>query len=649
MSLYVPKKRGRPRKGEVRMWEPPPSLSNNIFCPDLSEEDDAKITAFYKAEPKAFIERFLKIRTKDSEQIRPFLMNTGQQIVYRKIQELRAAKKPIRLVILKCRQLGISTLTEALLFWRARFFRNTNALVVSHEKVSAEAIFEMTKLFYDACPEEIRPQRSRNARGLLRMENPDVNSRPDYPGLSSQIQIATARNVDVGASQTLHAVHASEFARWPHPYETFLSIMQTVPNEPDTFVIVESTARGADDAFHRLWQVATSKSEDNQWIPIFLPFWIEPSYEMDLPCSDEEFLNTLDEYEKDLLREYPPINLRKIQWRRYKIATDCNNSIVDFNREAAPTAAECFAAHGETVFDLDSVHFYMTKTAREGRRGWLRSNGGRNQRTGMPAGKVFFDPDPDGPLTIWRHPVRGEDYVVGIDAAMGTQDDEFERGVISLRDEQDYSAAIVLSSHREQVAEFRSNTVEPYDYAEMLYLLGQYYNYAMLFPEVGNQGSGYAVQYRLKDLGYTRFGMWQRWDHRLKKSTQFIGFEPTAKTLPIMMSVMMKEVRRGADQIPREFLKADAHLPKLVLRSRQLLAEMTTYTINHGNMVGATKGSHDDLVRALGIALLGLDQIPKPRDVEEFGRIAKPDSWYNEGNQRSFSPEGDETPGWMMT
>lgn len=172
----------------------------------LSEAQRSKILAVCRANPRLFIEKFLKIQTKDAGLV-PFRLNAPQRLVYRIIQDLRAKKKPVRLVILKARQMGISTLIEGLLFSQACLRENNNCLITSHDKGSAERIFRMSEIFLDNLPEQIAPMVRHRTKSLIRFENPDDSRRLESPGLRSQIQIATAKNVDVGASFTLHGGH----------------------------------------------------------------------------------------------------------------------------------------------------------------------------------------------------------------------------------------------------------------------------------------------------------------------------------------------------------------------------------------------------------------------------------------------------------
>ena len=46
-------------------------------------------------------------------------------------------------------------------------------------------------------------------------------------------------------------------------------LMQSVPDDPETCVIVESTANGVGNAFHKLWQLATDPEIESEWIGLF--------------------------------------------------------------------------------------------------------------------------------------------------------------------------------------------------------------------------------------------------------------------------------------------------------------------------------------------------------------------------------------------
>ena len=138
---------------------------------------------------KDYIEGCLKIKTK-SGQIIPFRLNPAQEKLYAAAKEQQDAGKPVRLIILKARQLGFSTLTEGLIFHACATRENTNALIVAHLDVATGNLFRMSKLFYDELPGPIRPMlKASNAQELI-FENPtrSAKEKAERPGLRSRIR-----------------------------------------------------------------------------------------------------------------------------------------------------------------------------------------------------------------------------------------------------------------------------------------------------------------------------------------------------------------------------------------------------------------------------------------------------------------------------
>ena len=112
----------------------------------------------YDSDQRLYIENNLYIKTKD-QQIILLKLNTPQELIYEKIIVQRAKNKPLRFIVLKARQEGVSTLCEALIFTQSARQENTNALIVAHDPESTEEIFRMSKLFYDLLENPFRPMR----------------------------------------------------------------------------------------------------------------------------------------------------------------------------------------------------------------------------------------------------------------------------------------------------------------------------------------------------------------------------------------------------------------------------------------------------------------------------------------------------------
>ena len=168
----------------------------------------------------------LKIRTKDSK-IVPFKINEAQRRLALVVNKQYAAEQKVRVIILKARQMGLSTWVGGRLFSRVSQRRARKAMVVAHEAKSTRALFDMTKRFYDLCPPILQPQTKYASQNAM-----------TFGVLDSGYVVATAGGDSIGRGETLTHVHASELAFWPKSsaLANFNGLMQSVPNAPDTEV-----------------------------------------------------------------------------------------------------------------------------------------------------------------------------------------------------------------------------------------------------------------------------------------------------------------------------------------------------------------------------------------------------------------------------
>ena len=254
---------------------------------------------------KKYIEEFLKIKDKNSKVI-PFKLNEPQQKLYDVIKDLRNNNKPVRILILKARQMGFSTLTEAIVFKEVATNFNRTAGIIAHEAKATNNLFTMSKFYLDNLPKPIQPQQlARNAQEL------NFNNK-ENTGLNSKIICMTAGE-GAGRSGTFNILHLSEFAFWQNKEDSFISLMQTVPNTPDSMVIIETTANGY-EYFKELWDKAIK--HENDFIPFFVG-WNELK-EYSMPYTGFE----LTDEERQLQQDFN-LTLDQLTWRRYCIANNC--------------------------------------------------------------------------------------------------------------------------------------------------------------------------------------------------------------------------------------------------------------------------------------------------------------------------------------
>ena len=88
------------------------------------------------------------ITTKERKEV-PFRLFESQELLLERILELKSMGKAQKLLILKARQLGASTLVEGMITWRTVLFSNVNALIVSANPSHSVYLFNMMQFMYD--------------------------------------------------------------------------------------------------------------------------------------------------------------------------------------------------------------------------------------------------------------------------------------------------------------------------------------------------------------------------------------------------------------------------------------------------------------------------------------------------------------------
>jgi len=173
-------------------------------------------------------------------------------------------------VVLKARQLGISTFICLLFLDRCVFNRNMAAGIIAHTREDAEYLFKRIKFAYDSLPEDVRQEvvaTNDSARELVFTNG-------------SSIRVGTSMR-----GSTLNFLHISEFgkicARFPDKAEEIITgSLNTVA--PGQYVVIESTAEGRAGYFYDICKKAEkTRSEDLTDLDFrfhFFPWWKEPAY-----------------------------------------------------------------------------------------------------------------------------------------------------------------------------------------------------------------------------------------------------------------------------------------------------------------------------------------------------------------------------------
>ena len=514
-----------------------------------------------------YAENNLWIKNKDSEIVR-FVPNRAQKALIDRVLELLSLGKPIRIIVLKARQMGLSTAIEALVYWWTATHKNVTAMIVGHEDTSSKNLYNMFKRYYDYCNPIFQPTRKYNTRQDLVFDVED-KVKEDYkrrglphPGLGSAIKTGTARNVAAGRSDTVQILHGSEIGEWENGEELVASLLQTVPLRPNTMIFLESTAKGMGNYFHKEWENASKG--DSVFEPFFFPWWQHEEYELPgkIDTYTEEELRIID-----LMREagIPESKFEpKILFRRYK-QKEFKSDPKKLYQEYPSTDYEAFLASGRPRFNIEAL-VKMRKIAEEAPVEYFDLE--QDDRRAITAVKVD-----ESPLKIWYQPVAGEEYVIGADVAEGLKDG-------------DYSVADVIDKKTlRTVAKWRGH-IDPDLFGNVLDILGRFYNNALMGVEVNNHGLT-TIQ-RLRDLFYTNLYRRERGiDERFEEMTSKLGWKTDIRTKRLMIDYLAEAIR---DEVITDFDVVFAR-------------EAMTYVLDDSGRTNAEIGTYDDTVMAKAIAL----------------------------------------------
>jgi hypothetical protein len=437
----------------------------------------------------------LKIRTKKGE-IAPFSLNQGQIKLLEAINNQIATEGKVRIVCLKGRQMGISTVIGGWLYWWVSQHTAQKAIVVTHKADSTQTLFDLTKRYYDNTPEILKPSTKYSSRKEL-----------SFGALDSSYMVATAGGDGIGRAETLTQAHCSELAFWPKGVakENFNGLMQAIPNADGTAVFIESTANGLSGLFYDMWTGAVNG--ENGFMPVFLPWFWMPEYRESVPASFER----TPEEEKIVAQH--GLDDEQLMFRRIKVA---QSGLELFQQEYPLTPEEAFITSGSPVFNLQQLTDMMADAV--------------SPVTKMNLVGETWEKGARGELTCYFPHDPGETYYIGADVAMGIKSG-------------DYSVAQVLNSRKEQVATYRAH-VHPDHFATVLYHLGMLYNEAKIIVESNNHGI--LTCNRLgKDLAYPNFYTEESHDKLTDTFTVKLGFNTNTRTKPLIIDQLRGDMREG--------------------------------------------------------------------------------------------------------
>jgi hypothetical protein len=583
----------------------------------------------------------------------PFALKPPQIRLALALQAQRESGEPMRATVLKARKVGFSTQAQGMLIQRATQNPHHHARVVAQDTTTAGEIFEMGRGMWERLPDLLRPpiayENNSEKSKYIQWGEPSLSARRQGAGgLNSKLTIDTQKSSAGGRGMTVRSLHLSEVAFWEDKGK-FLAMLNAVPDDEDTLVIVESTANGL-NRFHEFWRATES---GNGFFACFTPWFEENGYRRpfmndeergrfeervgetmpgEMSCGEDEEPALVELMQERFaewraegihpLRELGAAGstqewtriLEHLQWRRWAIKAKCESDVEKFHQEYPSTPEEAFLSTGRPVFDRGQMRRLLTACratphVAEGMFSADEQHGGRTRTVAtamgtrrvpvdvvfVPKAKLDASSRTRARWRLWGDlesgmlvvPAAGR-YVVAMDPESGEENEG-----------QTAAHAIEVIDHRSlvQVAEWESDLHDADEAGQQALLAAIYFNRAWLAVEsTGGWGLG-ILRTLARDVRYPMTYRRQAQDvAQAKEFDNRLGWSTDPVTKPLMRDRARELLRTGTDGI----------------RSVDLVGEMFTYVMDERGRMTPEAGKRSDRLMAWMIAQM-VAQEKRPR------------------------------------
>lgn len=584
--------------------------SASALFPDVSEEDlkiqlsglRVRCDFEFYCSVACHIKLDAETRARVGTPIATLKLNKAQLKYSAIVWQQFVANVPIRIALLKARQWGGSTMTEAFFSWLMLYQRAYWNMFVCC--ISIDQARHIREMLLDTMASHLPPQYGAmtfrpyagSARGVTKVCNET----------GSIIGISSIERPDSVRSYSIHMAHLSEVGLWPStPHvnadDYAQAVAGAVPDEPMTCIIQESTAKGVGTYFHEIWQQA--EGGESVYKPVFIPWFSIPKYELTL--DDDEamaFYASMDEYETWLWGQGCTVG--QIAWYRNRLST-MKGDRTRMMSEFPSTPQEAFQSTGQAYFSLDVRARMRKRVAKPKRKCAIKGKAAE----GVDAFKdVRLVDAPNGEIYIWRAPDAKVMY--GNRCISHGDDGEPKKWVNRYAafadfggktDRADYSVCTIIDRIRmtvggpvEVVARLRCH-LRPDLFAWRATQLAQLYDECLLAFEInrmqrdrGDDRRGYEPEWSLAAIEEVRNiypNLYLRASQsRIDEAISFeIGFHTNMSTKPMILNTL--------DEVLEEDL--------LVEPDARAINELDTFEKRTDGSLGAVAGNHDDIVITL--------------------------------------------------
>ena len=557
---------------------------------------------------------FVKIKPKEGGEMIRFRLRHEQRVLLREMEDMRLRHKPIRVILLKARQWGGSTMVQIYMAWIQLLHRTGwYSTIIAQTKDVSYKIMAMYEKLLENYPswmldldDDIPLRFSQYGKSKSDFKVTYQAGAKSVTARDVAIQIGTYVEPDNVRGGDVALIHYSEVGVWKEtrdnsPERMIRSVSGGLLEKELTVEVLESTANGTGNYFHREW-VSAKRGESNRR-PVFVPFYfIEHDY---LEPEDEEaFAAALLKGREDTIapddRTEPGAYIWRL-WERGATLGAINwyihkrksyNNHADMASEAPADDVEAFKHSGRRVFDVEKVDAMRTFAVPPIACGEVQGDAVAGARSLL---NVRFNGDRQGALRIWSYPDKERhiknDYLVVVD--VGGRSRASDPSVIYVLDR----APMLYGGVPETAAEWHGHA----DHDLLAWKAAQiatFYNNALLVIESNTletrdkerDTEGLHTAYILDEIGeaYPRLYFRTSQPETVGGAVSRLwGFHTNVSTKPLIIDHLVAAVREQA----------------WVEKCADALDELDWYERKDNGSMGAISGQHDDRVMTRAIAL----------------------------------------------
>jgi len=524
----------------------------------------------------------------------PFVLNRAQRRYLSRLERLRKKGVPIFIILLKARQWGGSTLTQFYLVWIQMFHKkNWNSVIAADtddHALNVQAMFQNALDEYDTFITDGKHIKFSPYKGM--------KSTRQIEGRGARITIGSVQHPEFIRSANVAMAHLTEVGVWPttpkhDPQSLAQAISGTIVRKEYRVKVLESTAKGVGNFFHRTWLKAMRG--ENEYEPIFVAWYEIDFYQTDIADYDY-FIRSMSEYHKYLFRL--GATLEAIAYYKMLQEGEYADNEKGLKEEFPSTWQEAFQSTGRNFYPAEYVE-ELRKGVEEPRiigdivgRVNIRDVAGREDvedKSGV-FDNLQIVPESTGLLSVWRdkdkRPPMRDRYLVVVDIGGRSKNADFS--VICVFDRYWMHDGQGVP---EVVAEWRGHI----DWDLLGWKAAQiasYYDNALLVVESntlemkGHEGNHFNTL--LSEIAQTYPNLYRRTkdEQLVKGGTIRYGFQTNSVTKPMVCDYELWALREGM----------------YVERSEIAVNEHSVFEVKDNGELGAVEGNHDDchITRAIG-------------------------------------------------